>query len=95
MDEDERADDQVPAAEVDVLQSIQNALSALDSTSLCIGFVAVAEYLEENGSHSIAVLHTDMAPWHMHGMLTYARDHHCSVESLPVLYLDSDDDYEE
>lgn len=88
------SDDETPA-EVDPVQVIQNALSDMDPDSLCVGFATVVEWLEKDGSRSLSVLHTDMPPWQLYGLMTYGRDHHC-LELHPTAefaeYLDEDDD---
>lgn len=72
-----------PEAAPDPVRQIENALAELDPSSLVVGFATVVEWLEEDGSRSMSLVKTPMAPWHLHGLLTYARDHH----ALPVEYM--------
>jgi hypothetical protein len=82
-------------AELDPVVTIQNTLSDLDPTAMCVGFVTVAEFLEEDGTRTLCTLHTDMAPWHMYGLITYAREHGC-VQGFPMgaFVVDDEDEYE-
>ena len=71
---DEAAADDSPEL-VDPVSIIQDAIAKIGGDkSLCSGFAIVAEWLEDDGSTVLSVLHSPMPPWHMYGLLTYARD---------------------
>lgn len=66
-----------PAPNVTIIKELQDIISKMDPDAMLAGFVFVAEWIEPDGDHSLQVMHTPTSPWHMHGLLTYARDHHC------------------
>lgn len=71
--------EQEPEAVVDPVVAIQEIVGSLDPSSMALSVVTVVEWLEEDGSRSMSVLHTPMAPWAYHGLMTYARDHHLAT----------------
>lgn len=79
MDEEE----QVPEEYVDAVSIVQNVLAGLDPSALCTGFVAIVEWIEEDGSPSLSMVHSPMQPWHLNGMLSHATKYH----DLPVMVL--------
>lgn len=79
-------DDQ--AAEVSPIQAIEQALGELDPAALVAGFACVVEWIEPDGSPAMSVIHTRMAPWHLHGMFAYAKSMHMGS-------YDDSEDYED
>lgn len=79
----------------DAIALVQNTLAELDPSAMCTGFVAVIEWIEEDGSPTLSMVHSPMPPWHLHGMLNHAQKYH----DLPVVVLghgeDADWDYED
>lgn len=59
----------------DPLAALQGAIADLDPEARLVSYVVVAEWLEPDGSPSLAVMHCPMPPWHLDGMLSYAREH--------------------
>jgi hypothetical protein len=83
MDEDQGA----PEEYVDNVSAVQNVLASLDPTALCTGFVAVVEWIEEDGSPTLSMIHSPMQPWHLNGVLDHARKYH----ELPIMLMDQGD----
>lgn len=69
-------DDDRPEIELGPVEQIQSILADLDPSSMVLGFVVVTEWLEDDGTRTMSVIHTDQPPWHLYGVLTYARDSH-------------------
>lgn len=87
----EAAEERVP----DPLTAIQEAISGFaDDSSLCASFAVVVEWLEMDGSTTMSVIHSPMPPWHLFGLLSYARDDSRSP-MLPILMVEGDDDDED
>lgn len=59
---------------LDPEQTVQAAIGSTDPTAMCVGFVAVAEWLEADGTLSMSVINSEMSPWQMYGLLSFARD---------------------
>lgn len=77
----------------DPIVLIQNVVAELDPSALVVGLAVAVDWLEEDGSRSMTVMHTSMPPWQLHGLMTYARDHHCVDFTGAVGYfVDEDDD---
>lgn len=76
----------------DVITTVQNALASLDPDSLCAGFAAIIEWIEPDGQPSMSVVHTQMAPWHLSGLLEFAKDYHCTLTMLGRDTSGDDDD---
>lgn len=58
----------------DPMVSVQNAIAATaDDGGMLAGFVVVAEWIESDGSQALSVFHSPMPPWHLDGLLKYAR----------------------
>lgn len=74
------------------IERIQAILAELDPSSMSLGFAVVAEWLEEDGSRSMSLLHTDMSAWHMYGLMTYARESHVSGCDFDIEYVDGEID---
>jgi hypothetical protein len=74
---------------------IQETVAQLDPSSMVVGFATVVEWLEEDGSHTMSIIHTDMAPWHLYGLMTFGRDHHCVQGLLDGVLGDGDGDDED
>lgn len=81
-----------PEAVVDPVSAVHNTLSDLGRDSMCISYACVVEWLEPDGSSSIEVLHTDMAPWHLKGLLDWATKMTGFFSYGDSLYDDDDDD---
>ena len=77
------------------IQQVQDALSGLDPAALVTGFVAVVQWAEQDGSQSLSLLHTPMAPWQLYGLLTYGRKHGqmISPTSITMLPLEDGEDF--
>ena len=86
-------DDETPEVEhQDPIQILQNAVSLIaDEGSLSVGFVLACEWLDADGSASLQVFHTPMSPWHLSGLLEYARESQCGP-LVQVVDADWDDD---
>lgn len=67
---------------LDPIVTIQNTLASLDTSALVAGFATIAEWIEEDGTRTLSILHTEMPPWHLHGLLTYARDQHQAYDQV-------------
>lgn len=74
-------DQEAPEEYIDAVAMVQSVLAALEPSAMCTGFVALAEWIEEDGSPSLSMVHSPMSPWHLKGMLDHARQHH----ELPVM----------
>lgn len=70
------------------VQLVQNTLAELDPTAMCTGFVAVIEWIEEDGSPSLSMVHSPMPQWHLTGMLDHAQKYH----DIPVMVLGHGED---
>lgn len=94
MDEDRNSEAVEQDGPVDPIALIQDALAqSVDDDSLCVGYACVAEWLEADGSNSISVVHTPMPPWHLDGLLSYAREWSTSSHMMPVFeFVDEDDE---
>lgn len=78
--------------EQDHIQAVQSVLASLDPGAFCTGFVAIVEWIEEDGTPSLSMVHTPMPPWHMQGMLAHASKYH----DMPVMIVDPNDfEYDE
>jgi hypothetical protein len=71
--------DDAALPEIRIIKELQDLIGKMDPDAMLAGFVVVAEWLEPDGENSLQVMHTPSSPWHMHGLLTYARDHHCGA----------------
>lgn len=79
--------------ERDVIAEQLDTLSALDPNALLINFVTVVEWIEPDGSPSLSVIGTKMAPWHIKGLLAEVIDDMESQRAIQtVLALDDDED---
>jgi hypothetical protein len=80
---------------VDPMVAMQNTLSDIGGEAMCIGYACVVEWLEPDGSSSIQVLHTDMAPWHLRGLLEWGTEMATGfvVDSTTLLHDGDDDDF--
>lgn len=70
------------------VSKIQGVLADLDPSALCTGFVAVVEWIEEDGTSTLSMLHSPMPPWHLQGMLNHAARFH----EMPTVMLGEDDE---
>lgn len=82
-----------PEAVVDPVTAIQNTLSDMASGAMCIGYVCAVEWLEADGSSSIEIIHTDMPPWHMRGLLDWAQEMGTTFIVSGDSLIDDDDDF--
>ena len=58
----------------DVLARLLSLLGELDPSALVLNVVTVAEWLEPDGSPTLSVIGTPMAPWHVKGLLQEVLD---------------------
>lgn len=92
MDEDQ----QEPEEYVDHVSEIQGVLANMDETALCTGFVAIVEWIEEDGTPTLSMIHSPMQPWHLQGMLQHA----VRYNDMPVMVFapggdDEDDSWDQ
>lgn len=69
----------------------------VDDGSMCVGYALVAEWIEADGTQCVSVMHTPMPPWHLDGLLSYAKEWSSPAAMVPVAYDadDEDDDFYE
>lgn len=72
-------DEQAPLGPI---QQIENTLADMDPSAMVVGFATVVDWLEQDGSRQMTVLHTTMPAWQLFGMLTFARQHDCWDDNL-------------
>lgn len=78
----------------DPIQILQDAIAQVaEPGSFCAGFVLACEWLEESGQTTLQLFHSPMPPWHLSGLLEYARASHCAplVQVMDVDWEDDDD----
>lgn len=79
----------------DPMTILHDAIAQIASDgSYCAGFVLALEWLEPTGAPSLQVFHTPMTPWHLSGLLEYARDSECH-SLVPFCIDDTDDEADE
>lgn len=79
--------------ERDVIAEQLDTLAALDPAALLINFVTVVEWIEPDGSPSLSVIGTRMAPWHIKGLLGEVIDDMEAQRAIQtVMAIDEDDD---
>ena len=76
------------------MQQVQNALGGLDPSALVAGFVAIVEWLEDDGSSTFSVVHSPMTAWHRDGLLHHAVTFSDEMGAYPVI-LEMDGDFDE
>lgn len=81
-----------PQEAVDPSVAIQNVLSDIGGEAMCIGYACVVEWLEPDGTTSVEVLHTDMTPWHLKGLVEWGLDMSTGFMVTSSALLDDDDD---
>lgn len=79
---------------IDPVTVVQDALAQVGGNALAIGFACVVEWLDEDGARSLQVIHTDMPPWHLQGMLGAGGEICSSYFVAADTFLDFDDDDE-
>lgn len=81
-DEDEQLDEQ-PENGQGPIEQIQSILNAVDPDGgMCLSFALVCEWIEQDGSQSMSLIHTEMTPWHLFGLLTYGRNYHLAGATM-------------
>lgn len=78
----------------DPIVLIQNVVASLDPSAMVVGVAVAVDWMEEDGSRTMSVIHTSMPPWQLYGLMTYARDHHCVDFAGGVSYELEDEDEE-
>lgn len=81
------------SVEVEPATALQNTLSEIGGDALCVGYACVVEWVEPDGSRSVEVIHTDMAPWHLKGLMEWGIDLSTSFILTSDALLDDDDDF--
>ena len=77
---------------IDPVRVVQDAIAKIaDDGDLGANFALVVEWLQEDGTSAFSVLHSPQTPWHLYGLLSYARDTHCG-NLTPVSVYDADED---
>lgn len=75
--------------EFNPIAEIQEILAQVDPDSLCSGFMAIVEWIEPDGNPNLSIVRTPMTPWHIAGLMDYAKTWEAS-ETFPVFMVDQD-----